>query len=73
MADDTGEASWRKVGLSAVYQASKDRRELDLMGISETSTQQLGWFEGTQYVMSPNAEDILEDLLDSASKEGGCW
>ena len=65
--------AWRRAGFSSVFQSSKDTRELDMMGISEASSHQLGWFEDTEYIMSPNAEDVLEDLLNSASKDGGCW
>ena len=47
--------------------------ELDLMCVSDAAAYQLGWFEGSEYVMAYNAEDVLEELLSSASKEGGCW
>lgn len=46
--------------------------EFDRFNISDAASWQLGWFEGDDYVMAPNSEEILEDILLSASKEGGC-
>lgn len=63
---------WQEKGPTS-FHTSNEKREFDLMNISENSSHQLGWFEGDEYVLSPSAEDILEELLEGASKEGGCW
>ena len=62
---------WKKGAAS--FHASNEKREFDLMNISDNTSHQLGWYEGDDYIMAPNAEDILEELLEGASKEGGCW
>jgi len=45
--------------------------EFDRFNVSNAASWQLGWYEGEDFIMTPNAEETLENLLIDASKEGG--
>ena len=47
--------------------------EFDRFNVSNAASWQLGWYEGEDFIMTPNAEETLENLLIDASKEGGSW
>lgn len=45
--------------------------EFDLMNISEHASYNLGWYDGTEFIMDDCAEDLIQDILTEAAKEGG--
>lgn len=46
--------------------------EFDRFDLSNVASWQLGWYEGEDFIMTHNSEEVLENLLTDASKEGGC-